>query len=47
MEKTGAGEVADPDTVAPNGYGETQFGAPVARELPPDPGPNECLVTVR
>ncbi len=24
-----------------------QFGAPVVRELPPDPGPHERLITVR
>jgi len=26
---------------------ETPFGAPVVRELPPDPGPHERLMTVR
>ena len=38
---------ADSDTVAPNGYSETPFGAPVARELPPYPGPHERLMTAR
>jgi hypothetical protein len=47
VEKTGAGEAADSDTVAPNGYGETPFGAPVVRDLPPDPGPHERLLSVR
>jgi excisionase family DNA binding protein len=35
------------DPVAENGSVETPFGAPVVRELPPDPGPHECLITVR
>ncbi len=35
------------DPVAQNGSVETQFGAPVVRELPPDPGPHERLITVR
>jgi excisionase family DNA binding protein len=47
VERTRAGEAADSDTVAPNGYRETPFGAPVVRDLPPDPGPHERLLTVR
>jgi excisionase family DNA binding protein len=35
------------DPVAENGSVETPFGAPVVRELPPDPGPHERLITVR
>jgi excisionase family DNA binding protein len=35
------------DPVAENGLVETQFGAPVVRDLPPDPGPHERLITVR
>jgi excisionase family DNA binding protein len=35
------------DRVAENALAETQFGAPVVRELPPDPGPHERLITVR
>jgi excisionase family DNA binding protein len=46
-EKTEERDTADSDTVAPNGYGETAFGAPVVRDLPPDPGPHERLLTVR
>jgi excisionase family DNA binding protein len=33
--------------VAPNGYGHLPFGAPVVRDLPPDPSPHERLLTVR
>jgi excisionase family DNA binding protein len=33
--------------VAENGSVETPFGAPVVRDLPPDPGPHERLITVR
>jgi excisionase family DNA binding protein len=47
VEKTGAGEAADSDTVAPSGYGERQFGAPMVRDLARDPGPHERLLTVR
>ena len=47
VEETGASEASDSDTVAPSGYGETPFGAPVVRDLPPDPGPHERLLTVR
>ena len=47
VERTGASEAADSDTVAPGGYVETPFGAPVVRDLPPDPGPHERLLTVR
>jgi excisionase family DNA binding protein len=47
VEKAGAVEAADSDTVAPSGYGETPFGAPVVRDLPPDPGPHEGLLNVR
>jgi excisionase family DNA binding protein len=47
VEKTGERVAADSDTVAPNGYGETPFGAPVVRDPPPDPGPHERLLTVR
>jgi excisionase family DNA binding protein len=35
------------DPVAENGSVETPFGAPVVRELPPDPGPHERLIIVR
>ena len=35
------------DPVAENALVETQFGAPVVRELSPDPGPHERLMTVR
>jgi excisionase family DNA binding protein len=35
------------DPVAENASVEMQFGAPVVRELPPDPGPHERLITVR
>jgi excisionase family DNA binding protein len=35
------------DPVAENASGDTQFGAPVLRELSPDPGPHERLMTVR
>jgi excisionase family DNA binding protein len=35
------------EAVAENGSVETPFGAPVVRELPPDPGPHERLITVR
>jgi len=35
------------DPVAENGSVETPFGAPVVRDLPPDPGPHERLITVR
>src|SRR5258708_29823751 len=34
------------DPVAENGSVETPFGAPVVRDLPPDPGPHERLITV-
>jgi len=47
LEKTAAVEATDSDLVAPSGYGETPFGAPVVRDLPPDPGPQERLLTVR
>jgi excisionase family DNA binding protein len=35
------------DPVADNPSLGTEFGAPVVRELPPDPGPHERLITVR
>ncbi len=35
------------DPVAESGSAETPFGAPVVRELPPDPGPHERLINVR
>ena len=35
------------DPVAENASLETPFGAPVVRELSPDPGPHERLMTVR
>ena len=38
---------AELDPVAENPTVETQFGAPVVRELPPDPGPHERLINVR
>ena len=47
LEKTGEEEAPSLDTVAPNPPVETPFGAPVVRELPPDPGPHERLLTVR
>ena len=47
VETTEVAGGADSDTVAPNGYSETPFGAPVVRELPPDPGPHDRLLTVR
>ena len=47
VESTGELEPADSDTVAPSGYGHPPFGAPVVRDLPPDPGPHECLLNVR
>jgi len=47
VERTEVAPGVDSDTVAPSGYGETPFGAPVVRELPPDPGPHERLLTVR
>jgi excisionase family DNA binding protein len=34
------------DPVAENASVEMQFGAPVVRDLPPDPGPHERLITV-
>ena len=46
-EITGEAEPAVSDGVAESGYVETPFGAPVVRELPPDPGPHERLLTVR
>jgi len=46
-EKTGEQEATSLDTVAPHPLVETPFGAPVVRELPPDPGPHERLLTVR
>ena len=47
VENRGDPDTPASDTVAPNGYGETPFGAPVVRDLPPDPGPHERLLTVR
>ena len=35
------------DPVAENASAETPFGAPVVRDLSPDPGPHERLMTVR
>ena len=46
-EITGEAEPAASDRVAESGYVETPFGAPVVRELPPDPGPHERLLTAR
>jgi excisionase family DNA binding protein len=46
-EKTGEQEATSLDTVARHPLVETPFGAPVVRELPPDPGPHERLLTVR
>jgi excisionase family DNA binding protein len=40
-------QAPSPDSVTENASVETQFGAPVVRELPPDPGPHERLITVR
>ena len=47
LESTGEGKAPTSDTVAERGPVETPFGAPVVRELPPDPGPHERLLTVR
>jgi excisionase family DNA binding protein len=47
VERTEVAPAADSDTVAPSGYGETPFDARVVRDLPPDPGPHERLLTVR
>ncbi len=38
---------AGSDTVAESGYAATPLGAPVVRELQPDLGPHERLLTVR
>src|SRR5712671_3932 len=46
-EMTGEQEAPSLDTVAPHPLVETPFGAPVVREVPPDPGPHERLLTVR
>src|SRR6266436_2804069 len=46
-EKTSEHEAPSLDTVASVPPVETAFGAPVVRELPPDPGPHERLLTVR
>ncbi len=46
-ETTGEQQAPILDPVAENGSVETPFGAPVVRELPPDPGPHERLTTVR
>ncbi len=47
LEKTGKQHAPSLDTVAPRASVETPFGASVVRELPPDPGPHERLLTVR
>ena len=46
-EIKGAAEPARSDGVAERRYVETPFGAPVVRELPPDPGPHEFLLTAK
>src|SRR6266478_5807674 len=46
-EITSDAEPAGSDGVAESGYVETPFGAPVVRELPPDPGPQEFLLTAK
>ncbi len=46
-ENTGEQEASTVDTVALLPLVETPVGAPVVRELPPDPGPHERLLTVR
>jgi len=46
-ENTGEQEATSLDTVARHPLVETPFGAPVVRELPPDPGPHERLLAVR
>ena len=46
-EITGEAEPAGSHGVAESGYVETPFGAPVVRELPPDPGPHEFLLTAK
>jgi len=46
-ENTGEQEASTVDTVSLLPLVETPVGAPVVRELPPDPGPHERLLTVR
>ena len=46
-EITGGAEPAASDGVAESGCVETPCGAPVVREMGPDPGPHERLLTVR
>jgi excisionase family DNA binding protein len=46
-EIPGHAEPVASEAVAESGYVATPFGAPVVRELPPDPGPHERLLTVR
>jgi excisionase family DNA binding protein len=47
VENAGERQPPSSDDVAESGWVETPFGAPVVRELPPDPGPHERLMTVR
>jgi excisionase family DNA binding protein len=47
VENAGERQGRSSDGVAESGSVETPFGAPVVRELPPDPGPHERLMTVR
>ena len=42
-----AEDSANSDTLAQNASRATPFGAPVVRELPPNPGPHECLMTAK
>jgi excisionase family DNA binding protein len=46
-EIPGRAEPAASDIVAESRYVAMPFGAPVVREVPPDPGPHERLLTVR
>jgi excisionase family DNA binding protein len=46
-ETTEAKPACGSDAVAESAPDETRFGAPVVHEVPRDPGPHECLLTVR
>jgi hypothetical protein len=46
-ETTEAKPACGSDAVAESAPDETRLGAPVVHELPRDPGPHECLLTVR
>ena len=47
LETARAETRAPSDALAQNPPRETPFGAPVVRELPPDPGPHELLMTAK